>query len=887
MTGIRNYLKSRVARRLDSAIILTSSFITLATTAIQLYFDYKNDLDQIDLFFSQMKKSYLPIVTNSLWDFDDQQVETELSGILALPGVKLVEVVHDNRVTHSHGHKKSKHFVEHSFPLVVEEPDRTVHLGQLMIYYSLDFTYNQLYRKAFSILLSNMLLTFSVSVFILVLVHRLVTNRLFSIASRIRTIDMHGQNNSRVDSYTDQPNGGKGDEFEEILDAVTFMQSNLNKAFEDLSNSQERYFRLFEQSPVPLWEEDFSDIVKELRENNIFNAEQCRLYLEQHPFKIINFAQKVKIIDVNNAALKLHNAESKDELMGNLDKIFTNQSLKTFKEELVALASGIKEFKAEGEVSSLDGRTKFISVNVSFNSDENDNNIAMLATEDITQRVEKERENDLLISALKNVAESVIITDSRGDIIYVNPAFEDISGFNYSEVLGKNPRFLSSGMHNLSFYASMWDTLLAGDIWREKICNKKKNGTLYYEDVSISPVTSTDGTTTSYVSVKRDITEERETRKKLLQTQKMESIGNLAGGIAHDFNNILSSILGFSEIILDEIDDNSPIHKDINEVIHAAIRAKDLVNQILLFARKSDEEIKPVHVGLVISEVASFLESTIPTTITIEKNIESDAHILGNVTHLHQVLMNFCTNGVHAIGEEFGKINISSFDLSLDENEVNGLKAGKYVKISVSDSGKGIPPEDFEVVFEPYYSTKGPGGGTGLGLAVVQGIISNYGGEITLESEISKGTTFTLYLPSVEALKEKCDTGIRLPTQGNERILFVDDETAIASMGERLLSRLGYTVTVCTSSTKALELISSDPSRFDLLISDMTMPNMTGDELAAKCMEIKPDLPVILCTGYSSRLSQEAAIAADIRAFVFKPITKDEFAVTIRNVLDE
>jgi CheY-like chemotaxis protein len=298
---------------------------------------------------------------------------------------------------------------------------------------------------------------------------------------------------------------------------------------------------------------------------------------------------------------------------------------------------------------------------------------------------------------------------------------------------------------------------------------------------------------------------------------------------------------------------------------------------------------KPIQVNLIVKEVLQFIRSSIPTNIEIKKNIDSDSLIMGNQTQVHQIMMNLCTNAAYAMEDEGGTLDVTLEDIVVDRSDSNkiDLAPGTYIKLIVSDTGTGIPHEIIDSIFEPYFTTKDPGEGTGMGLAMVQGIIESYGGKITVNSVLAEGTTFTIYVPVTRKRKSQRQyEPEELPT-GIERILFVDDEASIAKMGSQGLERLGYQVTTRTSSVEALELFRSKPDEFDVVITDMTMPNITGDKLAVEIMKIKPEVPVILCTGYSKRISDETASEIGIRAFAYKPIVKAELAKTIRKVLDE
>ena len=405
------------------------------------------------------------------------------------------------------------------------------------------------------------------------------------------------------------------------------------------------------------------------------------------------------------------------------------------------------------------------------------------------------------------------------------------------------------------------------------------------------PVFDSKGCLTRVIELSREITEQKKLEARIQQAQKMEAIGTLAGGIAHDFNNILSAIIGYTELSIDCVEQGALIQKNLHQILTAGNRAADLVNQILAFSRQSEPELRPTQIKLIATEVLKLLRASLPVMIKINSNIQSDSMVFADPTEIHQILMNLCTNAGHAMEENGGDLEVTLINVDINEDFISmhpeKIIPGTYIKLSVSDTGYGITPDLMNRIFDPFFTTKAKGEGTGMGLSVVHGIVKKYSGLITVYSEPKKRTTFNIFLPVIVDSTEKEDVNIEEPMQmGNEHILFVDDEKPLADMGSQILKFQGYAVTTRTSSIEALGLFKTQPERFDLIITDMNMPNMTGIELAREIIEIRPDIPVILCTGYSAKLDAEKARKMGIRALIMKPILQQELAKTIREVLD-
>ncbi len=395
----------------------------------------------------------------------------------------------------------------------------------------------------------------------------------------------------------------------------------------------------------------------------------------------------------------------------------------------------------------------------------------------------------------------------------------------------------------------------------------------------------------AYENLKKETVQREQLETQLRQAQKIEALGTLSGGIAHDFNNILAAIIGFTEIVAGHLPAGSKDTLHLKKVMEASLRGRDLVRQMLTFSRKAEQEKKPLRLSPIVNETVRLVRATTPTTISIRINVHGESGpVLGDATQMQQVLMNLCTNAAHAMQEKGGVLDIGLTDLDIPPSNGNphGMEPGRYVRLSIRDTGTGISPDIVDKIFDPFFTTKKLGEGTGLGLSVVHGIVKQSDGHIAVESEPGAGTTFIIYFPKVAgAVKsEGRNKDEEVPT-GAERILFVDDEELIVAMGEEILAELGYEVTSLTSSREAFSLVKEDPSRFDLVITDQTMPEMTGIDLAREVLALRPDMPIIMCTGFSHVVDAGTAKAAGVKAFAMKPLTKSEIAGTIRSVLDE
>lgn len=487
-------------------------------------------------------------------------------------------------------------------------------------------------------------------------------------------------------------------------------------------------------------------------------------------------------------------------------------------------------------------------------------------------------------SILNSIPDGVVVMDPSGKIRQANPALCRMFGYSNEELAGLDPSVLYE--NNCAIFRH--------DDFPTTWCRRfvRKDGRVFLGETLNSEIRDDQGGLLGTLELIRDVSErlkvirqQRQLEEQLRQSQKMAAIGTLAGGIAHDFNNLLAAILGYAELALLKLPPGGALQREIRQILKAGGKASELVNQILAFSRKETTKRIPIQPGVLIKEVIKLLLGTIPSTITIRERIAAtDRMILANPTQLHQVVMNLCTNAFHAMEEQGGEMTLSleSVRKLLREKE----EEREWIRISVADNGCGIEPATLERIFEPYFTTKPSGKGTGMGLAVVHGIVESHGGRIEVKSTVGQGTTVQVYFPvvaGVEAQRPRKEE--QSLVGGDESILVVDDEQMVADYLKGFLEQLGYRITICNDGSSALALFEHNPQAFDLVITDQTMPGKTGFEMARNMLALRPDLPIILCSGYSSALSPEWVAKAGIREFMMKPVSLHDLAPVIRAVL--
>jgi PAS domain S-box-containing protein len=508
----------------------------------------------------------------------------------------------------------------------------------------------------------------------------------------------------------------------------------------------------------------------------------------------------------------------------------------------------------------------------------------------LTQRRREAAARARLAIAIEQAAETVMITDTKGEILYVNPAFEKTTGYTRAEALAQNFRWSQSGQQDEEFYLRLWDTLRRGEVWTGHFSNQRKDGTLFQEEATISPVRDADGAVINYVAVKRDVTREVQLEAQIRQTQKMEAIGTLAGGIAHDFNNILAAMYGFVHLLQLDTEGNTQAQESIGEILKACNRAKDLVQQILTFSRQREQKPQVIKLDTVIKEVLKFLRASLPAQIKIEMSLDPAAPaVLADPTQIHQVTMNLATNALHAMEGQSGRLAVSLERFSPEVAFLQAHRESKpieYARLTIADTGRGMDAKTLERIFEPFFTTKPVGKGTGLGLAVVHGIVQSSGGLITVASEVGRGSTFRLYFPSQpDVIVAVAAPAPRAARGQNQRILLLDDEPSLTTMLKRLLTRLNYQVICSNSASEAVGWCRENSAQFDLVLTDLTMPEMDGLEVARQIRSVRPDMPVILMSGYSAALNDDVLGEAGINELIEKPISMSALGAAVQRAL--
>ncbi|MCB2211403.1 PAS domain S-box protein [bacterium] len=599
-----------------------------------------------------------------------------------------------------------------------------------------------------------------------------------------------------------------------------------------------------------------------------------------------------KVVFVNKAGLKIMRAETEDEIVGkSITEIVYPTHLDAALDRVQRMMKGEEGlYPVEDRYRRMDGSPVQVEVMASRLTYKGKPAIQVIVS-DITARKAAEAERELLVTAINQSAESIVITDVQARIQYVNPTFEEHTGYTREEVIGKNPSILKSGKQDLAFYQELWATIRSGKTWIGRMVNKRKNGELYTEEASISPVFDHDGNIVNFVAAKRDITKEISLEQQFRQAQKMESVGRLAGGVAHDFNNMLSVILGTVELAQLDLDPDHSVYNDLVEIEEAARRSSELTRQLLAFARKQTVDPKVLDLNQSVEGMLKMLQRLMGEDINLSwKPADNLAPVLLDPAQLDQVLANMCVNARDAIAG-VGKVDIQTQAVDFDEEyclQKAGFKPGRYVMLTVSDNGSGMEQEVAEQIFEPFFTTKAKGKGTGLGLSTVYGIIKQNNGFIDVYSELDVGTTFKMYFPEYQGETEDISEDIleSVPHGNGEVVLVVEDEKTLLTITKRMLTGLNYVVITETSATRALETLRASGEMLDLLLADVVMPEMNGRELVEQIRGQFPQVKSLYMSGYTADVIANQGVLEKGVNFISKPFTLQNLAKAVRKALE-
>jgi two-component system, cell cycle sensor histidine kinase and response regulator CckA len=624
------------------------------------------------------------------------------------------------------------------------------------------------------------------------------------------------------------------------------------------------------------------------------NAERFRATFEQAAVGMAHVAPDGRWLRVNQRLCEI-TGYTRRELFGlRFQDITHPDDLDADVEQGKRLWSGqIPSYSMEKRYIRKDGSIVCVNLTVSVACDASgDAEYFISVVEDINDRKRRQEELTLLATAVEHAGEGVIITDAAGAIQYVNPAFEEMTGYGRDELLGKNPRMLNSGKQDAAFYRRMWAGLLAGNSWRGRLVNVRKDGRNYTQETVITPVRSGGGDITHLVGIFGDVTEQIRLEEQFRQAQKMDAIGRLAGGIAHDFNNMLTVVNGHAQLALEGLSDTDPLYDDLQEICGAADRATKLTRQLLTFSRQQVHAPEVLELGEVIDDAKRMLARLIGEHVELQVSLAPDlGRVLVDRTQIEQVLTNLVLNGSQAMPEG-GRVLIEARNEELDEDFTHRfaypVRPGEYVRLSISDTGVGMDRETLERIFEPFFTTKERDQGTGLGLSTVYGIVKHAGGYIWVYSEPGQGSTFKIYLPRTYSEPEPPSE--RPPETddytGSETVLVAEDQPSVRSLVRRGLVRAGYRVLEAASGTAAIRLFEAENGAIDLLLTDVVMPQMGGRELAAELRARRPDLRVLFMSGYAEHEIARRGVLEPGMFFLEKPFGPQGLQRMVREVLD-
>jgi PAS domain S-box-containing protein len=868
-------LKNIITKRLLLYILLFSFFLTLGLTAIQLYLNYRQDVVNIKQKIELIRVINMDNLKTALLTLNQEAIALQFEGILRSPDiVHLIIKDQQGKILAQAGMPQMKDSLTSDFLITQLARGQKQTIGSFHVTATLSGVYKHVWATGPVVLFSQAIKILLIAFCIFFIFQRLVSRDLLNLIEELEAFDpveddliFHHKPSSVI----------KNDVYHRLVGSINSMQKTLQSSKQALHSTLKIFERAQEVTKIGNWAWDLK------RDVTTWSDELCR---------IIGITEE-EYEGTYEIYLSCIHPEDKKSFQALTKRILTEKGLYHAEYRIVRKSDGAVRYVREDGLVTMDTDGSPSSI--------------LGSIQDITERKKAEdslRESEERFRTLvenvpgivfrcklqapwqvEHISEGVYTLTgyTQRDFLEGRVAFRDIIIIEDLALVGKTVEDGITGFRAYEVEYSLNHADGSIRFFHEKgraVYDAEKNP-LWLDGVVID------------ISDRRRAEEEKsKLLKQLLHAQKSDAIGTLAGGIAHDFNNILSAIMGYTELVLLDFQGRGESYQNLKQVYAAAIRARELIRQILTFSRTSEEKTIPQDLGLIVHEALKLLRSSLPTSIEIVEDIDTECRkVLADTTQIHQIVMNLCTNAFHAMEKNGGTLSIELHQVRLTEADLrNGQhhEPGDYVRLIVRDTGQGIAKENLDRIFEPYYTTKKQGRGTGLGLALVQGIVHSHNGMLSLQSEEREGTEFTIFFPTVSAdvLVSQQEDVIEVLSGGSEHILVVDDEAPIAQMVKIMLERLGYNVTLFTSSLEALDQFTKKSNAFDLLITDQTMPGLVGVELTQKVLQLRPDLPVILCTGYSSQVSDENYLTKGIGKLLMKPVKINTLASGIRALLD-
>jgi len=844
---VRGFIGSRFAVIITVISLVSGIVIALFLASINTKHAHNNYKRMVTRFHVSSED----ILVKGLWLTNDEVVQTVLDGFMNLPGVEEVVLVKEDGTVLKKGDAVSEHFFQHDHALTYRYQDQDIALGRLSVRIELDSVTRQIFNETIQLFLMVFLLALFGGAGTIFLFYTLVGRHLQNIAQHCGALEWTNLQSPLI--LNRKIKKTSGDELDQIAHSLNETCVSLSRSMSEVQAKESLFKTIVTSSSDTILRFDVDGLItyaNPAAEEHLGSKWQDFIDRKLHRSALQEITKTKQSIEV-----KLHTT---DQTGKNNNRSF---NLKL-----------TPEISSDGTVESIIGIARDISM---------------------------QDQKDVLLRAVFNHAPMLMAIEEidSGKFYDVNDRFLEMTGYTKDRVIGK------------SSVAVGFNSVGNRDLIKIHLSS---NG--FFDDLELD-FTHCDGTIMTcrcsgqiinylgnrkLLSIFQDVTlekkmlsEQRALEHQVLQSSKIEAIGTLAGGIAHDFNNILMAILGYGQMALEDTSPESSVHSDLQQILLAGRRASELTKQILLFSRQGKDELSPYKLQGVVKEVIKLLRSTMPSTIEIATDINLKCRpALLDPTQIHQVLMNILTNAKQAIGPSHGKIEVIlrevDWNISMLSADGKPMKKGKYLELSIKDSGKGMSSETLSRMFEPFFTTKVKGEGTGMGMAVCHGIISKHNGSITVDSSPDKGTKFNIYFPVTEEsdqdLRAKIDDSASI--HGNERILLVDDEKELLKMQDRSLTKLGYQTVCFSESIDALDYFQEHSGEIDMLVTDMTMPHLTGAELSQKILQLCPDLPIVICTGYSEVLDAETAYEIGIKSYILKPVIISELATKMRIIFD-